>query len=124
MPGCAGPRLSASSTPAGRRTTRRDSQRRRIRECGPDSRRTVVCGTCRRAAASNSEGLHLRTALMTQGQRNSRFAATARPVRAALSLFLLAFLVGLSAAQEPADPETGLPEGPPFAPSLKPEWLA
>jgi hypothetical protein len=35
--------------------------------------------------------------------------------------------VDLSSAQQPldpGDPGTGVPEGPPFAPSLKPEWLA
>jgi hypothetical protein len=60
---------------------------------------------------------------MTQGPRNSRFAATVRLVRAALllSLFLVATL---SSAQQPGDPPTDVPEGPPFAPSLKPDLLA
>src|SRR5262245_60132591 len=69
-------------------------------------------------------GSTLRTALMTQGQRNPRVPATTRSVRAALPLFLLMLTVGLAAAQEPPEPGTGLPEGPPFAPSLKPEYLA
>src|SRR5262249_28328770 len=66
------------------------------------------------------DGVASRIGLMTQGLRIPRLASPTRLVRAAL---LLSLFIPPACAKADPEPMPGLPEGPPFAPSLKPEWL-